>query len=243
MDAKNVCTQNRHICTFYLHDRPRRASAGGMSDSSPPETGWRGSPEGWLDAAYLALIENGIDAVKILPLANRLKLARTSFYWHFKDREELLAALAARWEQRTTRPLVAATGAYAETGAEAMLNVIGCFLSPDTFDDRLEFAVRSWALQDDTIMARVRAADVTRLSALSAMLQAWGHDLLDADVRARTVYLTQIGYISMQVQETLATRMARIPSYVAIYTGGQPPTPRELARFHARHGFVPPLAC
>lgn len=210
-----------------------------MTDSTAQETGWRGSPEGWLDAAYLALIENGIDAVKILPLANRLKLARTSFYWHFKDRDALLAGLADRWAARTTQPLVAAAQAYAETEAEAMLNVIGCFLSPETFDDRLEFAVRSWALQDDGIMARVRQADVARLEALATLLRKWDHDAQDADVRARTIYLVQIGYISMQVKETLAVRMARIPGYVAIYTGGKPPGPRDLARFHARHGFSP----
>ena len=57
-------------------------------------------------------------------------------------------------------------------------------------------------------------------------------------MRARTIYLTQIGYISMQSQETLAERMQRIPTYVEIYTG-QKPEPRELARFHARHGYAP----
>lgn len=210
-----------------------------MTERSTTETGWRGSPEAWLEAAYAALIESGIDAVKILPLANRLKLARTSFYWHFKDREELLAALADRWEARTTQPLVAATEAYAESEPEAMLNVIGCFLSPENFDDRLEFAVRSWGLQDDAIMARVRQADVRRLEALSALLRKWGHAAIDADVRARTIYLAQIGYISMQVRESLAIRMARIPSYVGIYTGGLLPEPREIARFHASHGFTP----
>ena len=87
------------------------------------------------------------------------------------------------------------------------------------------------------IMARVNAADAERLAALTAMLARWGHEALDADVRARTVYLVQIGYISMQVRETMAARMARIPSYVEIYTGRRP-EPRELARFHARHGHV-----
>ncbi len=208
-----------------------------MSEHSAPETGWRGSYEGWLEAAYAALIDSGIDGVKILPIANRLKLSRTSFYWHFKDREALLEALVRRWEERTTRPLVAATGSYADTEAEALLNVIGCFLPPKEFDDRLEFAVRSWALQDDKVMGRVQAADVERLAALAEMLRRWGHDPVDADVRARTIYLVQIGYISMQVQESLATRMARVPKYIEIYSGGRIPEPREIARFHARHGF------
>jgi hypothetical protein len=73
------------------------------------------------------------------------------------------------------------------------------------------------------------------------MLERWGHAPLDAEVRARTVYLVQIGYICMQVEETLAERMRRIPTYVEIYTGRKPEA-RELARFHARHGFVPDRA-
>ncbi|TNC72147.1 TetR/AcrR family transcriptional regulator [Rubellimicrobium roseum] len=201
------------------------------------ETGWRGSPEIWLDAAYEALVEGGVEAVKILPLAQRLKLARTSFYWFFKDRDELLGALADRWAGRNTGALVAATQAYAETESEAMLNVIGCFLDPAAFDARFEFAVRSWALRSPEMTGRIAMADRDRIAALTAMLERWGHALLDADVRARTIYLVQIGYISLQSNETLAERMRRIPTYVEIYTG-QKPQPRELARFHARHGYA-----
>ena len=63
-------------------------------------TGWRGSRDGWLEAGYRALIEGGVDAVKIMPLARQLNLSRTSFYWFFHDREALLAALLG-WLART----------------------------------------------------------------------------------------------------------------------------------------------
>ena len=127
-------------------------------------------------------------------------------------------------------------GQYAQ--AEAMLNVLACFLS-DSFDSRLEFAVRSWALQDRGVAQRIEAADQTRLCALRDMLMRWGHDEIDADVRARTIYLTQIGYISMRARETMETRISRIPTYVGIYTGQQP-EPREMARFSARLMARPP---
>lgn len=207
-----------------------------MAEETRTETGWRGSREGWLEAAYGALIREGIDAVKILPLAERLKLSRTSFYWFFENRDDLLAALADMWEARTTAPLVAATREYAETETEAMLNVIACFLRAETFDSPLEFAMRGWGLKDPAIRARITEADGRRLDALAGLLERWGHGPQDADVRARTVYLVQIGYISMQVEETLETRLMRIPNYVEIYTG-RPPAPRELARFRARLGL------
>ena len=83
-------------------------------------TGWRGSRELWLDAACDALLEGGVDAVKIQPLAARLALSRTSFYWFFRDRTELLDALLERWDARNTASLVAGCEAYAETLTEAV---------------------------------------------------------------------------------------------------------------------------
>lgn len=33
------------------------------------DSGWRGSSDLWMGAAYDALLESGVDAVKIMPLA------------------------------------------------------------------------------------------------------------------------------------------------------------------------------
>lgn len=202
------------------------------------DSGWRGSQEGWLEAAYEALLESGVDSVKILPLAKRLNLSRTSFYWFFKDREELLNALIARWREKNTGNMVKRSEAYAESLPEAMLNVFDCWLDKDLFDSSFEFAVRSWALQSEDILEEVRRADQTRLEALVRMFMRFGYDETAADVRARTTYLVQIGYISMQAQEDIALRMKRIPEYIAIYTG-QTPRRNELDRFFARHGYRP----
>jgi AcrR family transcriptional regulator len=206
-----------------------------------PESGWRGSPDVWLDAAYQALIEGGVDAVKIQPLAKRLNLSRTSFYWFFTDREELLQALVDRWRHKNTGSIVRQSEAYAESITEAMLNVFDCWHDAALFDSQFEFAVRSWALQSEGILAEVRAADQIRLDALTRMLRRFGHDDATADIAARTVYLVQIGYISMQTDETTAERMARVAGYVAIFTGRKPKR-RELDRFFARRGFTPPEA-
>ena len=207
-------------------------------EQTAADNGWRGSREGWLDAAYEALLDAGVDSVKILPLAKRLKLSRTSFYWFFKDRDELLGALIARWRDKNTGNLVKQTQAYADSLAEAMLNVFDCWLDRALFDSPFEFAVRSWALQSPQILAEVQAADRIRVDAIAGMLMRFGFDESAADVRARTTYLVQIGYISMQSQENVALRMRRIPEYIAIYTG-QVPQKRELDRFYARHGYQP----
>jgi AcrR family transcriptional regulator len=200
------------------------------------DSGWRGSPEVWLEAAYESLLESGVDSVKILPLAKKLGLSRTSFYWFFKDREELLSALVSRWREKNTGNIIKQSEAYAESVAEAMLNVFDCWLDNDLFDAKFEFAVRSWALQSDEILAEVQKADQRRLDALKRMFMRFGFEDISADVRARTTHLIQIGYISMQSREGIEVRMKRIPEYVEIFTD-QAPQQRELDRFFARHGY------
>lgn len=207
-------------------------------EQASTDSGWRGSPELWLQAACDALLESGIEAVKILPLARRLGLSRTSFYWFFEDREQLLEALVARWRDKNTSGIVRQSEAYAESLAEAMLNLFDCWLDSELFDTRFEFAMRSWALQSSGILAEVQEADRIRMEALKRMFLRFGHSDITADVRARTTYLVQIGYISMQSREDLAERMKRIPEYISIFTG-QEPEQRELARFYARHGYKP----
>jgi AcrR family transcriptional regulator len=199
-----------------------------------PERGWRGTPEIWLDAAYGLLVEGGVEAVKVMPLAEKLGLSRTSFYWHFADREALLAGLIARWKSQNTGNLVARCEARAPTITAAMLNLFDCWVDPGLFDSRLEFAMRTWALTDAGVQAAMADADSTRLAAITALFRRFGYAETEADTRARTLYLTQVGYIALRSNESFDERMGRIPAYVLTFCGVQP-TGAEVAAFRGRH--------
>jgi len=199
----------------------------------------RGSLESWLNAAYESLKDAGVDAVRIQPLAKKLKLSRTSFYWFFEDREALLRALIDQWKNKNTGNLVARTEAYAESITEAILNVFDCWLDTRLFDSQLEFAMRSWALQSADVAQHIAEADALRIAALKTMFDRFGFADRAAETRARSIYLTQIGYISMKTVEPLEHRLKFIPEYLQIFTGLEP-EPRELERFFSRHQLAPP---
>ncbi len=199
-----------------------------------PERGWRGTPDLWLDAAYALLVDSGVDAVKVMPLAERLGLSRTSFYCHFADREALLAGLVARWQAQNTGSLVARCEAPAGTITEALLNLFDCWYDNDLFDSRLEFAMRTWSLTDPAVASAMRDADGERVAAIAALFRRFGYGEAEADTRARTLYLTQVGYIALRSDESLAVRLARNPSYVLTFCGVAP-TKAEDAAFRARH--------
>lgn len=213
-------------------------SVTGADDISANETGWRGSKELWLEAAYVRFLEAGIDAVRIMPLAKILKLSRTSFYWFFKDRDQLLEELLALWRNKNTGNLIGQAEAYAESLAEATLNLFDCWLNEQLFDTQFEHAVRSWGQQSPQVSQELKLADENRLAAIKAMFIRFGVDPLAADVRSRSLYLTQIGYISMDTQEDLYTRMLRVPDYVEIFSGRRPAI-KELERFYNRHNYAP----
>ena len=205
-------------------------------DQERSERGWRGTPDLWLDAAYDLLVEGGVEAVKVMPLAQRLGLSRTSFYWHFPDREALLAGLVARWRARNTGNLVARCEAQAATITEAMLNLCDCWVDPGLFDSRMEFAMRTWSLTDQGVESAMAEADATRIAAVTALFLRFRYAPTEADTRARTLYLTQVGYIALRSRESFAVRMGRIPAYVLTFCG-QAPTEAEVAAFRSRHDF------
>ena len=69
--------------TIFLFRVWLAASLRRMDAETENTAGWRGSRALWLDAARQVFVETGVDAVKIQPLAERLALSRTSFYWFF----------------------------------------------------------------------------------------------------------------------------------------------------------------
>ena len=194
----------------------------------------KGSEETWLEGAYDLLIDGGVEAVKIMPLAKHLNLSRTSFYWCFTDREALLDALIQRWQHKNTGNLIAQTELYAASIVEGVFNLFDCWLVPDLFDRRLDIAVRHWANQNQELKQLVEHMDEQRIAAIKAMFERFGYSAENANVRAGTVYYTQIGHISLMVEESTEVRLQKMPDYVEIFTGVKPQA-SDIARFVSRH--------
>jgi len=60
--------------------------------------GARLTRDNWLDEAFKAVVAGGFDNVKVLAIAEKLKVTRGSFYWHFTDHADLVGSLLMRWK-------------------------------------------------------------------------------------------------------------------------------------------------
>lgn len=194
--------------------------------------------EDWLSAARETLIASGVDKVKIAALATQLGVARSSFYWYFSNRQELLDALLEFWRNKNTSPIVDRADRPAPTITQAVLNVFECWADVSLFDPKLEFAIREWARRDPDVRGLLDQADSARLDALVRMHHRFGKEEPDATVLARVHYHSQIGFYALGVEESTETRWGRVPAYLRAFTGEEP-SEAELAAFRTWIGELP----
>lgn len=188
--------------------------------------------EDWLAQARNTLVQDGAEQVKILTLAERMQVSRSSFYWYFRNRDELLQALLEEWEACNTARIAEHCALPSATVTEAVLNFFRCFIDPARFDRGLDFAVREWSRRDEGLRARVDAADGARIEAVTAMFARHGYPAPEADARARILYFMQLGYHALDVREPIGLRLSRVAPYLKGFTGVDP-EPDAIARFMA----------
>jgi AcrR family transcriptional regulator len=146
--------------------------------------------EDWAAAALTALVERGVGAVAVEPLAVQLGATKGSFYWHFTDRGALVDAALALWEARETDGVIAQLATVEEPDERLRLLLELVLTVPEA-----DSVVRLFRDVDDP---RVRAAleRVTqrRLGYLVEQLEACGHDPDAARTRGTLAYAAYLGW-------------------------------------------------
>ncbi|RKF16155.1 TetR/AcrR family transcriptional regulator [Roseovarius spongiae] len=186
----------------------------------------------WLTVAMDILVSDGVAEVKVLPISERLGVSRSSFYWYFKSRKDLLDALLKEWESGNTGALIAHAEMPAPTITASVCNLFHCFLDPSLFNHQLDFAVREWARREGHVRRVIDRSDAARCAAIAAMFERHGFAPYEADARARILYFMQIGYYALDLAEPLDERLSRIDGYILGFTG-QAARAEETAKLRA----------
>lgn len=184
----------------------------------------------WLNVAMDVLVTDGVEQVKVLALAERMGVSRSSFYWYFKSRQELLDALLTSWDQTNTAGLITQAETPTETITAAVLNVFRCTTNPELFNTALDFAIRDWSRRSGPVRNLLDASDARRVQALADMFRRFDYPDLEARTRARVLYYMQLGYDMAGLNEPYEQRVSMTGSYLEVFTG-KPANPDELAEF------------
>jgi AcrR family transcriptional regulator len=173
----------------------------------------------WIAAARKALIKGGVAAIKVDHLARQIGVTRGSFYWHFRDRNELLRSLLQAWKLANTDPFRRVVQDQPGKPVYQLAEFFCIWLRPGEFDPDYDSAVRDWARVSSSAAQLVRQVDETRLEILKALFRAIGFPKLEADIRARVMYYHQVGYYALRLRETMDYRRSVFPTYFKVLVG------------------------
>ena len=157
-------------------------------------------PDDWINAAFQRLAREGIDSVRIEVLARELSVSKGSFYWHFRDRDELLAQMLERWEKSETGWLASEEfhGPERPNPATRWAEFVARSSEPDVM--RAEIAVHSWARCDQQVARRLAGIEERKTLVMADVLHDIGFAKESAERWARMILLTYHGWLDRQTR-------------------------------------------
>ena len=175
--------------------------------------------EAWINSASDILAEDGLPGLRVEVLAKRLNVTKGSFYWHFKDRNDLLQAVLLAWKEGRIRDIVKQT--QCEPGEERaqifrLMEVYGEGRNRRGILN--ELAVREWAQRDPAAAAIVGEVDGCRLERGRQLFLACGMSMEEATSRSLLLYAYVFGS-SLMIYEDIQN-LPRLRQEIAALVAG-----------------------
>jgi AcrR family transcriptional regulator len=179
-----------------------------------PRSRIRLSREDWIQAALQALADDGPSGVAVERLAARLGTTKGSFYWHFKDRADLITEALATWEREDTDEPIAE---MSEIGDPVERLRVGTVMATE-YEEAERPDVRLLPSASDPVVGEVvQRVQRKRLDFIAAIFRDAGFTPAESRVRARLAYSLALGWHHQQLVE-----------------GTERATPRERAAYQRR---------
>ena len=179
-----------------------------------PRSRVRLSREDWIDAALQALADDGPSGVAVERLAGRLGTTKGSFYWHFKDREELITEALATWERQDTDAMIEEMKAIGDPIERLR---IGTVMATE-YEEAESPDVRLLPSASDPVVREVvKRVQRKRLDFLAEIFSDAGFTPAESRLRARLAYSLALGWHQQRLIE-----------------GAERATPRERAAYQRR---------
>lgn len=164
--------------------------------------------EDWVDAAWKALANGSIETIKVDRLAHQLNVTRGSFYWHFKDKKDLIDAVLDRWLGRLGFDEVIAPQVEKLDSPEDKLWAIQEYVIRN-IDGPQSIFLRVMARRSKQIYRRMMDEDQRRIEHHSALFREIGFDEVEAHHRAEIHFGMMMSEFLRNGNLSLTERLAR----------------------------------
>lgn len=177
-----------------------------MAETKSTQTG-RGQfgPTEWIRAARRVLESRSIDSVRVEVLAKEMGVTKGSFYWHFKDREDLLRRMLSVWRDEATEQIIFRFENRGLSARELIRDLLTLPFRGASAKEAAatELAIRAWARRDDAARSVLDEVDAKRLTYISQCFRALGFGASESRSRAFALYSYELSESLLSHQGTV----------------------------------------
>lgn len=170
--------------------------------TAPPASKQRLSKQDWTDAALTSIATHGTAGINVEQLARSLDTTKGSFYHHFKNRQALLEAALARWEEIVEADLIEADALHDPKERLMRSSLAGVGTGVDGF---VEIALAA-SIDDPAVATTLRRTNQKRITYLTGLLEELGVPKPLCRDRATFGLATYLGLY--QLQHVTGTRFS-----------------------------------
>jgi AcrR family transcriptional regulator len=171
------------------------------------------SKSDWIDHGLSTLAKEGAQALKVGPMAARLKVSRGSFYWHFRDIGAFRAELLSAWQERLTDQVI--RDLDARQGEPGLFRQL--LHSAYASGRALDRAMRAWAATDRRVASAVAAVDARRVAGIARLLTDVGVGRERAHHRAAFLYWAFLGQVAVMEPHLASLPSAALDDIAALF--------------------------
>jgi len=149
----------------------------------------------WILLGYKLFSENGMSGIVVEKMALMLKVNKSSFYWHFKTKNEFLTEIISFWVATDTNNIITMVESK-PSGKEKMNGLIALAFKKEPYLDFI-FFLKRYARKDKKIQTLIDTIDGQRIAYTKSILIEMGFTESEASIKSTLFYKYLIGYNEM----------------------------------------------
>jgi len=149
----------------------------------------------WILLGYKLFSDKGISGIVIEKMAKKLKVNKSSFYWHFSTKANFVHEIIGYWEKESTSDIIYKVNKESNPKARFEKLIELSFRKDNNID--FIFYLKKYARTDKRLNNLMKELDNQRMAYTSKVLEQLGLAKSDAKVKSSIFYKYLIGYHEM----------------------------------------------
>jgi len=163
----------------------------------------------WIEEALKILVEGQIDDVRVEVVARNLGVTKGGFYWHFKNRQDLLERMLQHWMNTATLATISRINIEADCPKLRLEQLITLPARSryEAHGGEIELAIRSWARSSELAGKTFMEVDRIRTEYLRNLFRDLGFSETELKRRADVAHSFIVGSASLRYLDKGKSRL------------------------------------